>query len=157
VDPRRLERGEVVAVLGGILLGVSLPLAWFTLGNRYTTLRSCRGAGGGGVACSGLHALAIPLVVILLIAALAPLVLAYIIVRGHALSWPRGELTAVVALVALTVVIFRGLIDKPGFPTGEISVSWGWGVAMLGAVLILIGAVWRSQESAAQRKPPGVL
>ena len=44
----------------------------------------------------------------------APLILAYIIVRGHALSWPRGELTAVIALAALTLTIFRGLIDKPG-------------------------------------------
>jgi hypothetical protein len=30
-------------------------------------------------------------------------------------------------------------------------------VALLGGVLILIGSIWRSRESAARRKPPGVL
>ena len=39
---------------------------------------------------------------------MAPLILAWIIIRGHALAWPRGELTAVVALVALTLTVFRG-------------------------------------------------
>jgi hypothetical protein len=157
MDPSRLDRGEMVATAGGVLLGVSLLFAWFSLGNVYTSLRSCRGVHGGGVTCSGWHSLGIPLSVVLLIAAAAPLVLSWIIVRGHALSWPRGELTAIAALVALTVVIFRGLIDKPGFPTSEISVSWGWGLAMLGALMILLGAIWRSQESSHRRKPPGVL
>ena len=63
---------------------------------------------------------------LLLLAAVAPLILAYIIVRGHALSWPRGELTAVIALVALTLMIFRGVIDKPGSPPGEIGIAIGW-------------------------------
>ena len=39
---------------------------------------------------------------LLLITAVAPLVLAWIIIRGHALSWPRGEMTAVIAIAALT-------------------------------------------------------
>ena len=38
---------------------------------------------------------------LLLLAGLAPFILAWIIVRDHALSWPRGEMTAVVAVVAL--------------------------------------------------------
>ena len=66
----------------------------------------------------------------LLIAAVAPLILAWIIVRGHALSWPRGELTAVVALVALTLTLFRGVIDRPGSPSGEISLGYGWWIAL---------------------------
>ena len=66
----------------------------------------------------------------LLLAAIAPAILAYIIIRGHALSWPRGELTAVVALAALTFIIFRGVIDKPGTPSGQISIDYGWWVAL---------------------------
>jgi hypothetical protein len=66
---------------------------------------------------------------LLLIAAVAPAILAYIILRGHALSWPRGELTAVTALVALTVTLFVGLLDKPGTPPGEIAISTGRWVA----------------------------
>jgi hypothetical protein len=153
MDLGKLDRGELVAAIGGVLLGVSLFLAWYSLGDRYTVLNGCKGPGG---TCSGWSALQV-MRFLLLLAALAPGVLAYIIVRGHALSWPRGELTAVTALAALTLVVFRGVIDKPGSPPGQITVSYGWWLAMLGGVMILVGAIWRSQESSTRRKPPGVL
>ena len=93
----------------------------------------------------------------LLVAAVAPAILAYIIIRGHRLSWPRGELTAVVALLALVLTLFLGVIDKPGTPPGEISVTIGWWLALVADLLILFGSVWRAQMSGARRKPPGVL
>ena len=148
-----LDRGELIAVVGGIVLGLSLLLTWFHLGNRHAVLNGCHGPDG---TCSGWESLSV-LRYLLLIAALAPAILAYIIIRGHALSWPRGELTAVIALTALTFTVFRGLIDQPGQPPGEISVSYGWWVAVLGGVLILIGSIARARESGARRKPPGVL
>ncbi len=94
---------------------------------------------------------------LLLITAVAPLILAYIIIRGHALSWPRGELTAVIALIALTLVVFRGLIDRPGTPPGQISISVGWCGGAVRRLLILAGSVFRAQKGGAPRKPPGVL
>lgn len=150
---KQLDRGEAVAAVGGILLGISLALTWYTLGNRYASLAGCRGPNGN---CSGWSALEF-IKYLLLIAAAAPAILAYIIIRGHALSWPRGELTAVTALAALTLIIFRGVIDKPGTPPGEISVGYGWFVALLGGLLILVGSLTRARESATRRKPPGVL
>jgi len=158
MDFRQLDRGELLAAVGGILLGISVFLAWYSLGNseqnghNLVSLNSCRGPGS----CSGWHALTI-LRFLLLLAALAPVILAWIIIRGHALSWPRGELTAVTALAALTFTLFRGVIDRPGTPPGQISIDFGWWVALLGGLLILIGSIWRSRESAARRKPPGVL
>jgi hypothetical protein len=150
---KALDRGELVATIGGVALGVSLFLSWYSLGNVNAVLGPCRGPNS---TCSGWDSL--PLMrFLLLIAAVAPAILAYIIVRGHALSWPRGELTAVTALVALTLILFRGVIDKPGSPPDEIGVATGWWVALIAGLLILVGAVWRSQESSARRKPPGVL
>ena len=35
MDFRALNRGELLAIIGGILLAVSLFLAWYSLGNRY--------------------------------------------------------------------------------------------------------------------------
>lgn len=148
-----LSRGELLAAAGGILLGLSLLMTWYTLGNHNTVLGTCHGPRTN---CTGWASLA-NIRFVLLVAAVAPAILAYIIVRGHALSWPRGELTAVVALVALTVTLFRGVIDKPGTPSGEISIAIGWYVALVADLLILAGAVWRAQRSGAARKPPGVL
>lgn len=149
----QLDRGEAVAAVGGLLLLVSLFLSWYSLGNRFAALGGCHGPNTDCSGWSSLHILRFALV----LAALAPAILGYIIIRGHALSWPRGELTAVTALAALTVIIFRGLIDKPGTPPGEISVAIGWFVALLGGLLILLGAITRTRESSTRRKPPGVL
>lgn len=150
---KQLDRGEIIATAGGILLAISLFLVWYKLGNGYAKLNTCHWP---HTTCTAWHALEI-LRFLLLAAAVAPLILAWIIIRGHALSWPRGELTAVIALAALTFTVFRGLIDKPGTPPGEISIDYGWWVALVGGLLILAGSVWRSRESAGRRKPPGVL
>lgn len=153
IDLTQLDRGDVIAVAGGALLAISVFLAWFTLGNSHASLNSCRGPHSS---CTAWQAMTI-LRYLLLAAAAAPIILAWIIIRGHALSWPRGEVTAVVAIAALTFTIFRGLIDRPGQPSGEIGVDYGWFVALLGGLLILVGSIWRSRESGARRKPPGVL
>jgi hypothetical protein len=153
MDFRRLDRGEILAVAGGALLAFSILLPWYSLGNQFAHINSCHGP---HTHCSAWHALSI-LRFWLLAASVAPAVLAWIIVRGHALSWPRGELTAITALAALTFIIFRGVIDRPGSPSGEISLDWGWWVGLVGGLLILTGSIWRSRESAARRKPPGVL
>jgi hypothetical protein len=154
MDFKQLDRGEMIAAVGGLLLAVSIFLGWYSLGNSNAVLNGCHGPSSS---CSGWNSLTI-LRYLLLLAAIAPAILAYIIVRGHALSWPRGELTAVTALAALTFILFRGVIDKPGSPSGEISVDFGWFVALIGGLLILTGSIWRSRESGgARRKPPGVL
>jgi hypothetical protein len=153
MDFKQLDRGEVIAAVGGALLAVSVFLAWYSLGNANASLNGCHGPNSS---CTGWHSLTF-LRFLLLLAAAAPAILAWIIVRGHALSWPRGELTAVTALAALTLILFRGVIDRPGQPSGEISIDFGWWVGLLGGLLILTGSIWRSRESSARRKPPGVL
>ena len=152
MDFRQLDRGELVAVLGGAVLGVSVFLAWFTLGDKYTVLGSCRGP---STSCSAWRSLMI-IRYLLLITAVAPLVLAWIIIRGHALSWPRGEMTAIIAIAALTFTVFRGAIDRPGSPSGQVSISYGWWIGLAGGLLILVGSVFRAKESGAARKPPGL-
>jgi hypothetical protein len=153
MDLRALSRGELIAVVGGALLAISIFLAWYSLGNQFTQLDGCHGPGG---TCTAWHALLI-VRFLLLAAGAAPLVLGWIIVRGHALSWPRGELTAVIGVAAFVLVLFRGVIDKPGSPADQISLSYGWFIALAGTLLLIAGAAWRYQENAPRRKPPGVL
>ncbi len=150
---KELSRGEAIAVFGGILLLVSLALHWYTLGNIHTSLNSCKGP---NTACTGWSSLSL-IRYLIAIVAITPLVLAYVVLRGHALSWPRGQVTAIFALLGLILIVFEGLLDKPGTPRDEISLTYGWFIGLLAGVLILVGAVWRTAESESERKPPGVL
>ena len=153
MDLKALNRGEVLSTIGGILLAVSVFLPWFSLGNVHAVLNGCHGP---DATCTGWDSLS-AIRYLILLAAIAPVILAWIIARGHALAWPRGELTAVVAVISLVLIVFRGVIDQPGSPPEEISITYGWFVALAGSLLMLAGSVWRAQESAPRRKPPGVL
>jgi hypothetical protein len=152
VNIRALNRGEILSTVGGAMLVVSIFLAWFSLGNQYAHLNSCHGQ----MHCTGWDSLS-AFRYLLLLAAVAPLILAWIIMRGHALAWPRGEMTAVVAVIAIILILFRGVIDPPGSPPEEINVTYGFFLALVAGALMLLGSVWRAQESAPRRKPPGVL
>lgn len=150
MDLSRLDRREWVAMAGGLLLAIAVFLPWYDTGNHFGNIDGQRGS------LSAWDALDI-IRILLLLAAIAPFVLAYIVARGQALSWPRGELTMVIALTAFTLVLVRGVIVKPGEPEGQISLQIGWFVAVIASLLILAGALLRSEESEKTRKPPGVL
>jgi hypothetical protein len=104
----RLGRGELLAVVGGIALAVSLVVAW-------------------------------------------------VIARDHQLSWPRGELTAVLGMIAFVLVVYVGVVSRPGRPRGEISLQTGWLEAVAGTLLICLGGATRAASTERPRKPPGVL
>ena len=148
----RLGRGELLAVAGGILLALSLALAWYATdaGNRNAEIDGARGSVTGWASHPILHW---PL----LAAAIAPLVLAWVIARDHELSWPRGELTAVLGMIALVLVLYVGVVQRPGQPRGEISLQAGWFVAVAGSLLTAAGGALRASGSERPRKPPGVL
>ena len=148
----RLERGEWIAVAGGILLAVALFIGWYHLQNGNATL----GDYTGPKTVSGWQAHPI-LRWFLLAGAAAPLILAWIIMREHALSWPRGEMTAVTAIAALGLLVWVGLIGRPGDPRSLVHLRFGWILAVIGGALMLVGAVMRTQESGARRKPPGTI
>ena len=106
----RLGRGEYLAVLGGLLLALeSLPaLVRDQPGQPQRDHRRRRAA-----RVTALDAFPI-LRWLLLAAAVAPLILAWVILRDHQLSWPRGEMTAVVGMIAIVLVLYVGLVDRPG-------------------------------------------
>ena len=60
---------------------------------------------------------------ILLVIAAAPIILTIVVVVGGQTSWPRGELTAVLAITGVTLVIVRGFIIRPGQPPASIGLS----------------------------------
>ena len=83
--------------------------------------------------------------------------LLYIVVRDHELSWPRGEMTAVIGIIAFGLVVYNGVIDRPGEPPSEIELEIGWWMALLGTILITVGGAYRASTTERPRKPPGVM
>ena len=152
MDLRRLTWHELLAMAGGVLLALGLLLPWYHAQNGRTDINGVPGPGD----FTGWETHPI-MRWLLLAAAAAPLILAYIIVRGHKLSWARGEMTAVVSIAALGLVGYTGIVERPGTVSGLVGVQWGWAVALAGVLLMLAGSALRASEVERARKPPGVL
>jgi hypothetical protein len=148
----RLTVSELVAMAGGLLLGACLFAKWYEAVSPLATLAGHTGLG----TYSGFEAHTV-LRWLLLVMAVAPFILAYIVARDHQLTWARGELTAVLSIFALGVLLYVGVIDRPGEPAGQIELEWGWYVALLGSVLMLAGSALRTGETERRRKPPGTI
>ena len=134
---------------GGVLLILGLFLTWYHA-DKLTTINGSSGDFSGWDAHTILRWL-------LLLAGLAPFILAWIIVRDHALSWPRGEMTAVVAIAAFGLIAYHAFIDKPGDQNSLVHVRFGIFVALLGTILMFVGSALRSSDVERARKPPGTI
>jgi hypothetical protein len=164
VDFSNLDRNRVL--IGGaaaILLIISvLFLPWYTLTDEPQRVeQNAWICGENEFSCTGFETFPI-LGPLLLLASIAPLILAYILVRGHKLSWAPGEMTMVVGFTATVLIAYNGIIDKPApddgieFGTG---LDFGYWVALLSAATIAIVGFMRSLESGGrrQRKAPGTV
>jgi drug/metabolite transporter (DMT)-like permease len=153
-----LSRGEWIAMLGGLLLGISVFVKCYEAQpqNPNATLGHGKGGVCGDHTCSyfQVHPIGRWL---LLGAAAAPFILAWIIVRDHALSWPRGEMTAVVSVAAFGLIAYQAFISKPGEPNSLVHLKWGIFIALLGTVLMFVGSALRSSDVERARKPPGTI
>jgi hypothetical protein len=159
MDTSKLDRSEIIGMVAATLLVVAVFLEWFSLSTDPNVV--VRGndpgnwaCGVGNSSCSAWDTYPIERW-LLLAAAAAPFILAWIVIRGHALSWPRGELTAIVGLTAFVLIIVNGLVDKPQNGL-EIGLSYGWWLALLASIGIFISGGFRAVESGggARRKPP---
>jgi hypothetical protein len=151
LDWDRMSSSEWIAVAGGLLLAVATFLPWYgTSDNPNANIDGER----GDFSAWDVH----PIIRwLMLAAAAAPLILAWIVLRDHELSWPRGEMTAVVAMAALGLVLYSGIVSRPGEPRSEIELQIGWFLALLGIVLMMFGGAKRAAEVERKRKPPGVM
>jgi hypothetical protein len=165
MDFSRLDRNRVVlgGISGSLLLLSVLFLPWYSLepnpqrvpGEASDTWL----CGTDETSCTGFETFPI-LRWLLILAALSPLILGWILVRGHKLSWAPGELTMVAGFAAFVLILYNGVIDKPGSGIGEIGVSldWGYWVALLSSVGIAATGFLRSQAGQKRvRKAPGTV
>jgi hypothetical protein len=159
MDTSELRRSEVVGLVAALVLIGSIFLEWFSLSTDPAVVQ--RGddpndwvCGVGNDSCSAFDTFPI-LRWLLLAAAAAPIILAWIVVRGHTLTWPRGELTAIVGLTAFVLIAYNGVVDRPNDGL-EVSLSYGYWIALLASLGIFVAGGFRAVESGggAQRKPP---
>ncbi len=169
MDFSRLNTGRViVGAIGSILLIIAiLFLPWYSLDSN--PQRAIHGpdfnpdafiCGQSDFSCTGFDTFPI-LRWLLLLAAAAPLILGYILVRGHKLSYPPGEMTMIAGFAATVLIAYNGLIDKPGQGPAEIGISldYGYFVALVAAIAIAVVGFTRSVESGGRkaRKTPGTV
>ena len=168
MDFSRLDRNRVlVGGIASILLIVSiLFLPWYSLDH---TVNRAQGSssydpssficGTNDFSCTGFETFSI-LRWLLLLGAISPAILAWIIVRGHKLSWAPGEMTMVVGFVMMVLIGYNGIIDKPGSGDAEIGISldYGYWIALLCSIAIAGTAFFRSRAGQRrERKAPGTV
>jgi hypothetical protein len=150
VRAARLRGTELVGMVGGALLVMALFLPWY--GTDASNSHSQVDGRTGSLTAWAVHPI---LRWLLLAAATAPFVLAWIILRGHALSWARGEMTVVTSIAAFGLIADNGFVDRPG--DIAISLRPGFAAALVATVLMVGAAAQRSSESERPRKPPGTI
>jgi hypothetical protein len=153
MDFGRLQRGEFIGFAGVGVLLVSLFLPWFETNpdNANAQINGERGEFNAFDTYGTLDWL-------LVAACLAPFILAWIVVRGHKLTWRPGEITMIVGMTAFALIILNGVIlGRPGDPDSEIDIKIGYIVGLLGAGMICAGGIIRQAEGDRARKPPGTL
>ena len=153
MDLARLQRGEYIGFAGVGILLASLFLPWFETNPDNTNAR-INGETGEFNAFDTYGSLDWLLVA----ACLAPFILAWIVVRGHKLTWRPGEITMIVGMTAFALIILNGVIlGRPGDPDSEIDIKIGYFVGLVGAALICVGGIIRQAEGERARKPPGTV
>jgi hypothetical protein len=153
----KLSRSEIVGMIAALVLVGSLFLEWFSLETENVARDEDDDwvCGVGDNSCTGFDTFPI-LRWLLIAAASAPFILAWIVLRGHALSWPRGELTAIVGLTAFVLIAYNGIIDKPSANDIGVNLSFGYWLAILASLGIFLTGGFRAVESGGggRRKPP---
>ena len=149
-----------MAAAGGLLLFLSMFLTWFKVDAGTPSDQTACGAANHS--CSGFDtfslftALIIPGMDFLMVgAAIAPWILVWIVIRGHTLSWPPGEVTMIVGAIAATLILYNGVISRPG-AREFVSLEIGWYLGLLGALGIVAGgAISQITRGGVERRPPG--
>ena len=166
MDLKKLQRSDFIGFFGSGILLLSLWLPWFHTSCdsiNPAKPKDCNinsvlnGDPGSPDAYGNFTAWEIfnYLDWLLVSACIAPFVLAYIIARGHELTWRPGEITMIVGIVAIGLILCNGIVlGRPG-DSVDISLSYGYLVALIGAVMLSVAGVVRQAEGRV-RKPPGV-
>ncbi|HVP03107.1 MAG TPA: hypothetical protein VMT10_11100 [Solirubrobacteraceae bacterium] len=154
LDRSRLARPELIGMVSGLVLIVSLWLPWFsTSSNPNSQIYSAHiGPNQTASAWDTFPTLRW----LLLALGLAPFILAWIVARGHKLTWRPGEVTMIVGMAGVVLVLGNGIIFGRPAPHVGISLDWGYWLGLLACVGIVVAGYQRQATfGSGPKRPPG--
>jgi hypothetical protein len=149
MDLNRLNQGEKIAGIAGIILFISLFLAWYGGGSFSGTVNGVAvNVSGGGGSASGWQSLSI-IDLIIALTAIAAIASAVLAANQSDVGLPVAMSSVVAGLGAFCVllILFR-IIDKPfDAPDGvDIGLKWGIFVSLIAAGAVTYGGYLGMQE-----------
>ena len=155
LDASQVSPAELVGMASALVLLGSLWLPWYSTSENPNSVIDSSGTGSNSDA-SAWEVFAM-FDWLLLSACAAPFILTWIIMRGHALSWSPGEVTMIVGITYFILILCNGVILGKPEPGIEISLSYGWFVALLATVGLVVSGYLRQAVYTKARKPPGTI
>ena len=153
---KRLHWSEPLGFVAAAILLGALWLPWFSTSASNPNSKIGTAGIGPGQSATGWQTFRI-LDILLAAACVAPFILAYIVARNAELSWKPGEVTMIVGIASVVLILSNGFIlgkPKPGI---EISFSYGYPVALIGAAGLFASGFLRQALHTDAKKPPGVM
>lgn len=142
-------------MVAALVFGLSLFLPWFnTSDNPNSKIDSASiGPNSEATAWETFRILQFALLAM----AIAPFVLAWIVARGHQLTWKPGEVTMIVGITAFILVICNGIILGKPDPNIEVGLSYGYLIAIVASLGMAVCGFIRQASYVDAKKPPGVI
>jgi hypothetical protein len=154
IEFSRLSPGEFMGMAAALLLLASLFMPWFTTSD--SNPNSVIAGASGGESATAREVFSI-LDWVLIAACIAPFILAWIVARGHKLTWKPGEVTMIVGITSFVLILCNGIIlGRPG-DSVDIGLGIGYFVALIASAGMLVAGYLRQAFYTTARKPPGVI
>ena len=151
----RLSIAEGAGMVAALVFGLSLFVPWFTTSDNPNSKIDSAGTGPNSEATAW-ETFSI-LQYALLAMAIAPFVLAWIVARGHKLTWKPGEVTMIVGITAFILVIYNGIILGKPDPNIEVGLTYGYLLAIVTSLGMAVCGFIRQATYVDAKKPPGVI
>lgn len=151
----RLSIAEGAGMVAALVFGLSLFVPWFTTSDNPNSKIDSAGIGPNSEATAW-ETFSI-LQYALLAMAIAPFVLAWIVARGHKLTWKPGEVTMIVGITAFILVICNGIILGKPDPNIEVGLTYGYLLAIVTSLGMAVCGFIRQATYVDAKKPPGVI
>lgn len=168
LDFKRLGLPELGAATGAVTLISSLWLPWFATrcdstspaspaGCNATSLFDAKPGIDRGIGQFDAVEAFATLPLLLVVLAGVPAVIAWMMARNTRSSWRPGEGVMIAGIYAAVLVLCNGLIlGRPGERTVDVSLTYGYFVAIVAAVGIVVAGLMRQRRGSAVRKTPGM-